>query len=79
MDATAAIALASAIVEAIIKIAPSVEAGVISSIPYAQAIAGLIEGTNATQEQIDALMAQLATAEDTFQTPLPKDDGTTTT
>jgi hypothetical protein len=79
MDAVTAINIATAIVEALLKLAPSIEAGVVSAMPYAQAIAGLLEGTNATQAQIDTLMAQLATAEAQFQTPLPADDGTTTT
>jgi hypothetical protein len=79
MDAISAISLAEAIVEAIIKLAPSIEAGIVSSVPYAQAIAGLIQGTNATQEQIDTLMSQLATAEAQFQAPLSPDDGTTST
>lgn len=79
MDTAAAIALAEAIVEAIIKVAPSIEQGVVSSIPYVQAIAGLVQGTNATQDQIDALLASANIASVQFQTPLPADDGTTTT
>jgi hypothetical protein len=44
-----------------------------------QAIAGLIQGTNATQEQIDATLAEINAATDAFLKPLPPDDGATTT
>lgn len=73
-----AVVLAEQIVSAIVKVAPAIEQGVISSEPYVEAIAGLVKGTNATQEQVDALMAQVQAASDQFQTPLPPDDGTTT-
>lgn len=79
MDTVAAIALAEAIVEAIVKVAPSIEQGIVSSIPYVQAIAGLVQGTNATQDQIDALLASANIASTQFQAPLPPDDGSTTT
>ena len=78
MTPLAAIELSMTIVEAIIKIAPSVEQGIVSSLPYAQAIAGLIQGTNATQEQINNLLATVNIASGEFQRPLPVDDGTTT-
>lgn len=78
MDPTAALSLATGIVEAIIKIAPLVEQGVVDSLPYAQAIAGMIQGTNATQAQIDSLMAMANAASSAFDAPLPPDDGTTT-
>ena len=78
MDPTVALNLATSIVEAIIKIAPLVEQGVIDSLPYAQAIAGMIQGTNATQAQIDSLLAMANAASASFDTPLPPDDGPTT-
>lgn len=74
-----ALALAEAIVDAIVKEAPVITQGIVSSEPYVQAIAGLIKGTNATQDQIDALLATANIASAQFQTPLPPDDGTTTT
>jgi len=75
----AGVAIAEAIVSAIVKVAPAIQQGVVSSLPYVQAIAGLIQGTNATQEQIDATLAQINAATDAFLKPLPPDDGTTTT
>ena len=78
-DIEAGVAIAEAIVSAIVKAAPAIQQGVVSSLPYAQAIAGLIQGTNATQEQIDATLAQINAATDEFLKPLPLDDGTTTT
>jgi hypothetical protein len=75
----AGVAVAEAIVSAIIKAAPAIQKGVVSSLPYVQAIAGLVQGTNATQEQIDATLAQINAATDEFLQPLPPDDGTTTT
>ena len=78
-DIEAGVASAEAIVSAIVKVAPAIQQGVVSSLPYVQAIAGLIQGTNATQEQIDATLAQINVATDEFLKPLPTDDGSTTT
>jgi hypothetical protein len=75
----AGVAIAEAIVSAIVKAAPAIQQGVVSSLPYVQAIAGLIRGTNTTQEQIDATLAQINAATDEFLKPLPPDDGATTT
>ena len=78
-DITAGIAAAEAIVKAILNAAPAIEEGIASSAPYVQAIAGLISGSTATQEQIDATLTAINAATDTFEQPLPPDDGTTTT
>lgn len=78
-DITAGLAVAEAIVNAIVKAAPAIEQGVVSSVPYVQAIAGLIQGTNATQQQIDETLDVINAASDQFLEPLPPDDGTTTT
>lgn len=75
----AGLAVAEAIVSAIVKVAPAIEQGVISSVPYVQAIGGLIAGSNATSAQIDAVLAQINAASDEFLKPLPPDDGSTTT
>jgi hypothetical protein len=82
MDAAAieaGVILAEQIVEAIIKVAPAIQKGVVSMEPYVMAIAGMLAGSNATQAQVDALLAQLQTDSADFQQPLPPDDGTTTT
>jgi len=82
MDAAAieaGVILAEQIVEAIIKVAPAIQKGAVSMEPYVMAIAGMLAGSNATQAQVDALLAQLETDSADFQTPLPPDDGTTTT
>lgn len=79
MDAVAALALAEQVVEIIVKVAPAIEKGVVSGLPYARAIAGMIMGSNATQAQVDAMLAQLESDSAEFQQPLPPDDGTTTT
>jgi hypothetical protein len=76
---SAGIALAEQIVSALIKAAPAIEKGIVSAEPYVMAIGGMLVGSNATQEQVDALLAQLETDSADFQTPLPPDDGTTTT
>ncbi|RTL49780.1 MAG: hypothetical protein EKK40_15700 [Bradyrhizobiaceae bacterium] len=78
-DITAGLAAAEAIVNAIVRAAPAIEQGVVSSLPYVQAIAGLIQGTNATQQQIDDTLNSINAASDLFLEPLPPDDGTTTT
>jgi hypothetical protein len=74
-----AVQLATTIVNAIVVNAPAIEADVSASIPYVNAIAGMIQGTNATMESIQALLASADIATDDFLKPLPADDGTTTT
>jgi hypothetical protein len=75
-----AVAVATSIVEAIVKLAPAIEQGIASSTPFVQAISGLITGTNATQAQIDALLAAANAASAQFESPLPPDvDGSTDT
>lgn len=74
-----AIALAESIVNAIVANAPAIEADVSQSIPYVQAIAGMIQGTNATIETIQTLLGNANITVDDFLKPLPPDDGTTTT
>lgn len=76
---SAGIALAEQIVAALIKAAPAIQQGIVSAEPYVMAIGGMLVGSNATQAQVDALLAQLQTDSADFQTPLPPDDGTTTT
>lgn len=78
-DITAGIAIAEAIVSGIIRVAPAIERGLVSSAPYVRALAGLLQGGNATQDDIDAALAQINAATDEFLAPLPSDDGTTTT
>ncbi|HRO00984.1 hypothetical protein [Nitrobacter sp.] len=78
-EVSAGLAAAETIVNAIIKVAPAIERGVVSSIPYVQAIAGLIGGKNATAEEIDAVLARINAEVDLFLSPLPPDDGSTTT
>jgi len=82
MDAAtieAAAAAATAIVEAIVKIAPAIEQGIASAAPFVSAITGLITGANATQAQIDALLSTANLSSAQFQQPLPPDDGSTST
>src|SRR3569623_1963349 len=78
-EVQAGIAIGEAIVAAIVKVAPAIQQGVVSSLPYAQAIAGLLQGSNATPDQIDAPLAQINSATDKFMEALPPDDGSTTT
>lgn len=75
----AGIILAEQIVSAIIKAAPAIQKGVVSAEPYVMAIGGMLVGSNATQDQVDALLVQLKADSADFQTPLPVDDGSTTT
>lgn len=77
-EVAAALAAAEAIVNAIIKVAPAIEQGVASSMPYVQAIAGLIGGSNATADEIDAVLARINAEVDEFLRPLPPDGSTTT-
>lgn len=75
----AGVILAEQIVSAIIKVAPAIQKGIVSAEPYVMAIGGMLAGSNATQEQVDALLAQLDADSADFQMPLPADDGTTST
>ena len=74
-----AIPVAEAIINEIVKIAPAISQGIADATPYVQALAGLLSGSNATQQDIDDLLTQLQADSARFQQPLPPDDGTTTT
>ena len=74
-----ALVLAEQIVNAIVKVAPAITAGAASAAPYISAIGGMISGGNATQDDVDALLAIANADSEDFQKPLPPDDGTTTT
>lgn len=65
-----ALTLAEQIVTAIIKIAPAVEKGIVDTGPYVSALAGMLTGSNATQAQVDNLLAQLDRDSADFQKPL---------
>lgn len=71
IDIAAALVLAEQIVGALVKIAPAVEQGVVSTQPYVSALAGMLTGGNATQDQVDALLSQLESDSADFQLPLP--------
>jgi hypothetical protein len=71
IDLATALTFAEQIVAGLIKLAPAIEQGIVSEVPYVQAIAGMINGSNATVDSINVLLAQLETDSATFQTPLP--------
>lgn len=73
IDVAAALVLAEQIVAGIVKAAPAIQAGVVSTRPYVSALAGMITGSNATPEQVDALMAQLEIDSADFEKPLAPD------
>lgn len=73
LDVIAALTIAEQIVTGIIKIAPAVEQGVVSAEPYMQALGGMLTGSNATNDEINALLTQLEADSADFQTPLPPD------
>ncbi len=79
VDIAAAISTAQAIVEALIKASPAIIETATKAKPYVEAIAGLISGGNATQEQLDQVVADVTALSAEFQKPLPPDDGNTTT
>lgn len=71
----AGLTLAEQVVSIIVKAAPAIEAGITDVSPYVRALAGMLVGSNATQEQVVAMRAQLDADSADFQTPLPPDDG----
>jgi hypothetical protein len=74
-----ALSLAETLVTAIVKAAPAIEEDFSKSGPFVAALAGMIQGTNATMDQIIPLLAAANIDSTDFQTPLPPDDGSTTT
>jgi hypothetical protein len=73
MDPVAIATAVTTILEEVIKVAPLIEQGIATAEPYAQALIGLIEGTNVTQEQLDAAVANVQALSAQFQQPLPPD------
>jgi hypothetical protein len=74
-----AISAATSIIGALIKAAPAIEQGAADIAPYAEALGKMLMGSNATAADVEMLLTQLETDSADFQTPLPADDGTTTT
>jgi hypothetical protein len=80
MNPVAIIAAIEGILQTVVQIAPSIEAGVTSLTPIAKAIYdNLVGGVAITQAQLDALEVQVDAAAAAIQAPLPPDDGTTST
>lgn len=80
MDAAAIIALINQVIKVAVDQGPTIiqvaeDATDFSKIVYNN----LIKGQPVTQAQLDALGVDLAALSDDLQTPLPPDDGTTTT
>jgi len=71
MDAVAIAEAVTTILEEVIKAAPVIEKGIADIEPYVQAMVGLIEGTNVTQDQLDAAVANVQALSQQFQQPLP--------
>lgn len=75
-----ALSIASTIVQAIVANAPAIVDDITKSQPYVAAIAGMIQGTNATIDQVTTLLSNANIASTAFQAPLPVDtDGSTET
>lgn len=79
MDAATIIATIEGVLGTIVTLAPTIEQTGQQLTPFAEAIYGLVTGTNVTAAQLTALEAQVQALSDQLQTPLPPDDGSTTT
>jgi hypothetical protein len=79
MDPATIEQIAVSLIQAIVANAPAIIADFNNSKPYVAAIEGMITGTNATIAEIKVLLTNADIAVDDFLTPLPPDDGTTTT
>lgn len=79
MDPATIGSIALSLVNAIAQNAPAIIADVTASKPYVDAIVGMASGSNATIDQVKALLAAADVSADDFLMPLPPDDGTTTT
>ena len=78
MNAAAVIAAIQSVLSTVVAIAPVIIQAERDLAPFAEAIYGLMAGTNVTAEQLATLEAKVQALSDTLQTPLPPDDGTTT-
>lgn len=78
MNAAAVIAAIESVLQTVVSLTPIVIQAGKDLTPFAEAIYGLMAGTNVTAEQLATLQAQVQTLSDRLQIPLPIDDGTTT-
>ena len=73
------IAALSTVIKEAVDIGPTVIKLVSDAEPFAQQIFNMFNGTQITQAQLDALVADAKSLSDQLMAPLPPDDGTTTT
>lgn len=71
MDLATGIALAEKLLSAVVKAAPLIQQGIVDATPYAKALGGMLAGTNATQAEVDALIAKLEEDSAKFDQPMP--------
>jgi hypothetical protein len=78
MNPTAVVAAIESVLQTIVALTPIVIQAGKDLTPFAEAIYGLMSGTNVTAVQLATLQAQVQALSDRLQVPLPVDDGTTT-
>lgn len=80
MDPASIIALISSVIKLAVDVGPGVIKAVEDAAPFAEAIyENLIHGQVVTPDQMASLEAKLQALSDDLQTPLPVNDGITTT
>lgn len=76
MDVAAILAAISQVIKTVVDLTPTVITAVEDITPFAKAIYGLVvKGENATQADVDAMLAEVNALNDDLQRPLPPDDG----
>jgi hypothetical protein len=78
MNPAAIIAAIESVLSTVVSIAPILIQAEKDLSPFAEAIYGIMAGTNVTDAQLATLKAQVQALSDELQVPLPPDDGTTT-
>ncbi len=76
MDTAQILAAIAAVIKTAVDLTPTIISAVEDATPFARAIYGLVvKGTNATQADVDAMLAEVNALNDDLQRPLPPDDG----
>lgn len=66
-------AAATAFINGVVQASPAIIKGVTSAEPFVEALVGLLTGSNVTQDQLDASVAQVQALSAEFQEPMPED------
>lgn len=74
MDVAQIITVVAGVLKTAVDLGPTVIKGVEDAKPFAEAIVGMLKGTNVTDDQLAELEAKITALSSQLQAPLPPED-----